>query len=444
MAVRRVTTPHDTRAALVSARGLVLVGCGLLLLLGMAVFGLDQRTGTVRSARPVDYNLNVVAAQRLVDREPIYDRTESRSDAIEIAPWMRETNRGPFYSYVGAPPVALLHVPFLAFEHSTAVALFRILAALGMFGAVVVVSRVVSPGYRAAAALAGCGLLLLFAPFAHTLELGQGNEIVMLGLAVSMWATARQRWTTAGIALGLATVVKVTPGLLVLLFVLRGQWRVTRSAVVTMIASCGVSALVGRPAELVTWVRSVLPDVSRGSLYVGNQSLGAWISRMTTGGDISAHALLGPARFVGPVLALGVTLALWWRRRPCPVLPLELGALTLVMLVAGPLSWDHYYVWAVLPLVLLVDPSVWRDRPRAQTAGMLAAIVVAVLLLAAPLSIPSAASVRSDWLLRATSAPDVVAALVLLGVTLVALVASTADEARPTTTNMRSMRTATG
>ena len=41
--------------------------------------------------------------------------------------------------------------------------------------------------------------------------------------------------------------------------------------------------------------------------------------------------------------------------------PLELGVLILVILVAGPLTWDHYYVWALLPLVLVLDLERWQE-----------------------------------------------------------------------------------
>ena len=38
-----------------------------------------------------------------------------------------------------------------------------------------------------------------------------------------------------------------------------------------------------------------------------------------------------------------------------PLQPLELGAVCLVALLVGPLSWEHYFVWAFVPFVLCFD-----------------------------------------------------------------------------------------
>ncbi len=55
---------------------------------------------------------------------------------------------------------------------------------------------------------------------------------------------------------------------------------------------------------------------------------------------------MGPIHYLGILIVIGALVVLRRLRRNAPLDPLELGALILVILVAGPLSWDHYFVWA--------------------------------------------------------------------------------------------------
>ncbi len=135
-----------------------------------------------------------------------------------------------------------------------------------------------------------------------------------------------------------------------------------------MLALSAASAVVGRPGDLLVWIEQVLPDVSAATLYTGNQSVVAWLARVLTGSDdLSGRTLMGPIHYLGILIVIGALLLLWRLRRNAPLDPLELGALILVILVAGPLSWDHYFVWAAIPLVTMADARYWRAGARVGT-----------------------------------------------------------------------------
>jgi alpha-1,2-mannosyltransferase len=391
--------------------------------LGIVVFGIatlvaGPRMSIVENGSSFDFDLNWIAARRLVDGESLYDRVSSRAEAVHaIGPWMKQSGRDPFSSYIGPPATALLHTPFLLFERDTSASVFGFVTVVGLALAVVITARALPRHSRLVASLVGLGVLLVSFPALRTLELGQGNELVMLGFAVGVFGVARRRWGLAGVGLGVASVLKVSPIVLVVYLVLRGQWRAARSAFLTALALLGVAAAVGRPGDLVVWVRNVAPSVASGPIHVYNQSLVAWLGRLVAEPRLfGTHTDLGSVYLLAYVVTALGTLGLWYARRWSALAPLELGVLVLLLLLAGPLSWDHYFVWAVIPITLVADLDLWVGRSRGEVVALLSALAAAVLLLSQWVTVPAAPSNHLAWTVRVTSSPYTLASLILLGV----------------------------
>jgi alpha-1,2-mannosyltransferase len=371
----------DTPNRLRLRRRFLQIGC-VLLLLGIANVAIFER-GAV-SDEALDFDLNWVAAHRLVDGEPIYDRTASKSEGLRlVGPEMALTNSEPFYSFIGPPTTALVYAPLTSLPSDTARDLWRAVSLLLMIASVIVVAQSLPRGNRLPAGLIGVGALLLSAPVARSIANGQVDGLVMLGLGVATWAAARQRWALAGIGLGVATVLKISPVLLVVYLVVRGRVRAGVSAAVTVVSALILAAVVGRPADLGTWLDDVAPVVGRASTNVENLSLPGWFARVFSRSDdmLSHVAVLPQWRAVGLAFALSCMTWLWWNRRGRAFDPLELGVLVLVAVLAGPLSWDHDASWAVIPVVLLADVSRWSGRPKREMALLLAILVTATLLM---------------------------------------------------------------
>ena len=124
------TAPDGPRLARIdrcfSVAGLVLLAIGLISFVSGAFT-------TVVAPEPFDLDVNLVAAQRLVDREPLYDADASRADAVAIGgEQMASSYTLPTDGYPSPPSTALLHTPFLVFGHGVAVNLFRVVALAGM------------------------------------------------------------------------------------------------------------------------------------------------------------------------------------------------------------------------------------------------------------------------------------------------------------------------
>src|SRR5438046_7074460 len=107
-----------------------------------ALFGATRVASTLERSRPFDFDINWVAAHRLVEGRPLYDPVASRAEAERlVGRRMGIAYATPFSSYIGLPVVALAHVPLTPFDHETALALFRIASVVAMIAALALVAR---------------------------------------------------------------------------------------------------------------------------------------------------------------------------------------------------------------------------------------------------------------------------------------------------------------
>ncbi|MEO3927409.1 glycosyltransferase 87 family protein [Micromonosporaceae bacterium B7E4] len=229
-------------------------------------------------------------------------------------------------------------------------------------------------------------------PARETLGYGQVNlllfGLVMADLVALRWRARRGSRITAddgplrrlffsgawaGVGIGLATSIKLTPALFIVYLLITRQWRAAMTAVGTGIAvTVGTFAIAGR--ESTTYFMSVLWQTERvgAADMTPNQSLAGVLARLYD--SIETPTLLWLA-FAMLLLALGLS-----RASHSHADGDELTAFTLVGLttnVISPISWSHHLVWVIPAIVILADAASRRrtasrgpgPRPPLSTAG---------------------------------------------------------------------------
>lgn len=236
--------------------------------------------------------------------------------------------------------------------------------------------RILGGNRSALLAVAACWALC--GTVAENLVLGQVNPILLFLVVLAWWDVSRGRGGVAAGAIGLATALKLWPGVLLIALALP-HWR---------------RAAAGLAAALVFVALSWLPFLAlppphspaRADYWVGtpallNFSLPAVALRLAdpptpgqilplswrNGNDPLAFKL--PARQAALsaglaclLLALGASGLLWAARRAGGegVLPAMAAAVSLALL-ASPISWYHYQLLQLPGLALLARR--WADRP---------------------------------------------------------------------------------
>jgi len=183
-------------------------------------------------------------------------------------------------------------------------------------------------------------------PFFHTFELGQVNVAIMaLVMLDCLVVPPRYR----GIGVGIAAAIKIIPGIFVLYFLLRRDWRAVVQSMVTLSATVLASAIV-MPQETVSYWTHLTGAAARTGDTISsvNQSLPAVVARLM-------HDRYPPTLIVVVVSLCGIALAALAARKQlagghdlAAVVCIAIGGL-----LASPVSWSHHYVWAAPALIIL-------------------------------------------------------------------------------------------
>ncbi|MFI7605425.1 glycosyltransferase 87 family protein [Micromonospora sp. NPDC049366] len=226
-----------------------------------------------------------------------------------------------------------------------------------------------------ALAVALC-LAAAFEPMRETVNFGQVNMLLLFLVAVDLLRLlpAGNRW--AGIGIGLATAIKLTPGIFIVYLLVTRRWRAAFTAMAT---AAGASLLAGAlfpNASREFWTEALWNTGRVGELaFVSNQSLRGVVARLDP-----QH----PSTVAWLVLVLG-TLALWaWRSRAAVAAGDEATGLALtgaVMCLVSPVTWVHHLVWLLPALILLVDNAMAAPGGSRRRRLLLVAALVGYALL---------------------------------------------------------------
>jgi alpha-1,2-mannosyltransferase len=188
---------------------------------------------------------------------------------------------------------------------------------------------------------------LALEPVRQTFSFGQINLVLFALIMVDLCRLAGGDQT--GVGIGVATAIKLTPGIFVLLLLVA---RRTRDAMIAaaVFAGCTLVGFAVAPHSSTKYWLHLSHDTKRvGAPYISNQSPFGALAR-----------LLGGKQHVGPwyvaiplvVAIAGMATARWYVRKNRW---LEAGTATGVTgLLVSPISWTHHWVWCIPAILVLL------------------------------------------------------------------------------------------
>jgi len=211
------------------------------------------------------------------------------------------------------------------------------------------------------------GILMLL-PLGENLLTGQVNAIVLACITVAILGMEREgrgwEWGS-GAALAVAALIKVTPALLVLLFLARRKTSALWAFAFSVLAGLGLSMLI---SGVDVWGEflAFLPQLSYGRsidglfhpISVMNLSLSGFIMRVAEGSGPAVRLIAMTAA----LLILALILRAVFRR---PVAPGRGGlvlALLVVMVVLSPYAWIHHMVFLFPGAFMMLHEMTGRAR----------------------------------------------------------------------------------
>ncbi len=214
--------------------------------------------------------------------------------------------------------------------------------------------------------------LLLLEPIRETITFGQINLLlVVLILADLLLGVPRKaRWT--GVGIGVATALKLYPGIFIVHLLVTRRWRAAATAAGTAAVATLLVAAVAPAASWAFWTDALWATERVGRTdYTANQSLWGLLSRLAAPEEPSRLLWLP---LVALVLGYGMR-----RAARLAAAGDEVSALTVTGVVGAlvsPITWAHHVYWFVPALVVLAGLG---GRGRVAAALLYALGVVGVV-----------------------------------------------------------------
>ncbi|MGH7751590.1 MAG: glycosyltransferase 87 family protein, partial [Gemmatimonadales bacterium] len=236
-------------------------------------------------------------------------------------------------------------------------------------------------------ALAGTAAILLLGPWRDTFDFGQIN-IILMGVILAdfaLYGKARAgqiRWP-AGLLIGLAAGVKLTPLAFGLYFLVRRDFKALGWMAAGFFGSIAVSWAILPHASLMFWTK-ILPDTGRigGPAYMDNLSVKGLLLHLGMP-DSGLTSVLWLA--LSLALAVLAALVIKWALAADENF-VAVSATAVLMLLVSPVSWSHHWVWiaVALPSMAFAMHRVPSRNGRMRLAGWIVVAFSAVAFYLTP------------------------------------------------------------
>ena len=237
----------------------------------------------------------------------------------------------------------------------------------------------------------------------------QNLNIVLLALtAYAAESFMRHRPIAGGAALGIATAIKIYPGVALAWLALRREWRALGAGVAAAAALTVAPALIRGPHAFMADLADFEALAREGwPTRRANQSLfamwGRYLSEEGPDGypnlTLDQPLVLWLVGATASVVVVPLAAALWRRRPSSAGLVEELMCVGALAILVSPIAWEHYWV-GFFPLCLLLAVYAWRGGSSWQSRWARASFwvgVVGITVLSRPIVGSYGASVVRAW-----------------------------------------------
>jgi hypothetical protein len=291
-----------------------------------------------------DFQNYYIPSALFVAGKNMYDREEALKFAM--------SHPSVEYSYVSyylyPPLLAIVLAPLSQLPFPTAYRVWVVLQQVFLVGTLLLLARSLPMFGRWSLPILTVLACNMY-PFYLSNDMGQVNVLILLLVAAALDGAIRGRMFFAGVMIGIATMIKISPLLLIGLFVLQRRWPAVWGFVVSMALLTTLSALIAGPEAIqgfinVSLMRSI-PDQVR---WINNASPSAFIHRMFEALHIGQFEM--GVRWLTVLIVLGVLglCSLKQVKPDDPIFALIFGFWVLGTHLISPITWEHHLVLTLL------------------------------------------------------------------------------------------------
>ena len=283
------------------------------------------------------------ASKALIQGENIYDAKTIE----ELAP----SNLGPVYPYLYPPILAMLWTPMLFFSPVTT---YNIFLAINLFLTGInglILWRLFGADKKGLDwfLIFFIAFHVIFGPLVSTLRLGQINIFLGSLIFLSLYLQSRGKEIFASFLLSLAILIKITPAVFVLYYIVQRRWRPIISIFLFSLGICLISiALIGFKPWIDFIERAIQPMPFKPIITLKTLVI-TITEQLHLNGNIGLMIFI----FIIGLLLTRVVARLIKMKREY-IEPIEAWSLlTLFSFLIFPLTWHHHYYLGILPFMFM-------------------------------------------------------------------------------------------
>lgn len=194
-------------------------------------------------------------------------------------------------------------------------------------------------------------------PIRETVNFGQINMLLVLLVLTDLLIVAPRWPRLAGIGIGVAAAIKLTPAIFIVHLLITRRWRAALTASATAALATMLAAAVAWNDSWRFWTSALWETGRVGHTdRIANQSILGVLARLSDPAEPNRLVWLG---LVAVTAGYGL-----WRARRAVLAGDEVVGLTLTGFVGGlvsPITWPHHLFWFVPAMLVLVDVAAGRQ-----------------------------------------------------------------------------------
>jgi alpha-1,2-mannosyltransferase len=246
----------------------------------------------------------------------------------------------------------------------------------------------------------------LLTPLRQELHYGQ-VDIFLVALCLVDCAAERPRWPR-GALIGLATAIKLVPGVFIIYLLITGRRKAAGVSALTFAGVTGLTWLIAPRDSAAYWTSAVFdPNRLGQNTQAANQSLRGLLLRLFAPSPAPAALWLAAALLVA---VAGFAAARAMHARGQDMAGIAVTGLLAALL--SPVAWIHHLCWVVIVIGVLVGDG--RDRRRVLTAAAAAVLFASNLPVRGKVLLEAGGA--PIWVTRLMEASYGLAALALIGI----------------------------
>lgn len=281
----------------------------------------------------------------------------------------------PTMSYLYPPVTIILFLPFSFFVVVLAEKMWLVVSLIFFFLALFFIYRLLKISMNSYEGLVYLIFCVVFFPFKFTLGMGQINTLILLFLVLFLYYFEKRK-VLAGFFLGLATIIKISPILILLYLFYKKEWDVVNVCLI-MILGLGILSFVLFPLPTETYLLSVLPHLFQAwptDYY--NQSITGFLGRLPY--PFISLIILRWTMVIAILAAMIGSFRNYFVRREEL---LHLSSIFPVLLLISSFSWQHHFILLIPSLTILSHFILGSIKDEKKKVILLSLLLLSYLLI---------------------------------------------------------------